>query len=1152
MAAELPRPGVEVIQVFQTVTPTVITPTLVPCIVGVCRQVVDVLVASATGAQTLNPQALVALQAIALSIAGTGSPPVYAGLNALNLDLSLNNGPAVSIDFSGTPLSPAQIVAQVLLAFAAAGVTSFTAETVNSGTQWRIRSVAANALQTIEVLSTTAPAVLAAFGFGVNKVYSGSVGYDQHITNISFASYPNPNNNLSQLVVDPTTVHAFLFLGGQGSALMELLQTEAFLENGIGTAATVTGSVDMTTLTYATPANHTGTTDVTASGLYGAGGTLAGGGTGLTLILNVNGAGSTTLTFDGAGLTNDASEAAMLAAINTQWPTLTATVVATHLVLTDNTIGASGSIVVGSGTANTALGLTATTYNGTAGTLDGETLILTFNGAASPLTVTFAPALTMAATVAQVTAVVAAVATAISTSVGNHLQITDLTVGATGSILVGAGTANAHLGVAPGTTTGIAGVVAIDSGSGAATTPLLQFQGANFTASPTSAQIVGTIAVPGGGVPNGQTLTLDDGNEPQTVTFESATTPSLVLAQINALFGAVAGGLLLASLSGSDLALTNTTLGQQSIVKVVGGTACPTLGLTAGTVSRGNPFAPLPGDVLWVDGVNFATIVQVAPGGNTNQLKINRQVPISTNVGLAWYIMAENLNADAPSAGVTRPFPNLDVDSSGNIKTLPEILRNTQGTPVLPSNAQIYVAYHALRLDVTSKAASPGLLRFSDTATLSAQLSPVDTDNPLALGIYFALLNAPNTQVTGLGVDESSGGSPFGTVAGFTRAASFLEAFEVYGIAPLTHDPSVSQVFQTHVDTMSAPENKGERIVLINPSVPTHYLDTLVASGINGNSTITTNVFDTGVANLGALLLANGESGVGPYAVTAGIFLDIGDGNHYSIINVVGSVVTVQTSGFLPGQNDDGYYATSALPSPLIAEPFAVRIRGKALVLPDGVTPDRDNIAITVQKVAQGYQDRRVWSTFPDTCAATLQGVEQVIDGFYLNSAIVGLIANQPPQQSFTNFPMTGFTRVIGSNGVFSEPQLNVMAAGGNYVIVQDAPATPLISRMALTTDMTSIETRTDSITKVVDFCAKFLRTGLKTFIGRFNITQGFLDSLGHVIHGLLGFLAEAGVLIGSNLNNIIQDVSAPDTVLIDVTLDVPFPCNYIRLTLTI
>ena len=1153
MAAELPRPGVEVIQVFQTVTPTVITPTLVPCIVGVCRQVVDVLVTTATGARTLNPQALVAVNAILLSIAGSGSPPVYAGLDSLNLDLSLNNGPLLSIVFSGTPLSPANIVAQILLALGAAGITSFTAEAVGT-TQWRLRSIAANNLQSIEVLSSTAPAVLAAFGFGPGLVETGLTGYDQHNLDVAVASFPDPNHNLAQLVIDPTSVEAFLFLGSTGSTLLQLSTSSCFLENGIGTAATHTGTADLTGLSFATAAVVTGSTDITSGALYGVGGTLAGGGTGLTLILTVNGVGPTTLTFDGTGAGNDASEAAMLAAIHTTWPALAATDVATNLRLTDSVLGAGSHIVIGAGTANTALGLSPGTHNGTAGTLDGETLILTINGGASPLTVTFAPAVDLPTTLAQINAVIGALATATEAPSTHFLVLTTVLLGADTSIVVGAGTANTNLGLVTATYTGSAGVTAIDSGSGQAVTPLLQFLGADFTAAATAGQITGTSPITA--VVDGHTLILDDGNEPQTLGFLGAATALEILAQINALFGAAGGGLILATKTGgNDLVLTNTTLGVTSIVKVVGGTALAELGLTAAAVSRGNPFPPLPGDEIWVDGVDYATIVQVAPGGNVNQLRINQQVPISNDVGLAWYIIANNLSATAPAAGVTRPFPNLVVDpGTGNIAIKPEILRNTQGNPVYPASAQLYVAYHALRLDVTPKASSPGLLKFSDTTTLGTQLAPVDTDNPLALGFYFALLNAPGTLVVGIGVDAYTEGSPDGTVEAFTRAATFLEGFEVYGIAPLTHDPSVFQIFHTHVDTMSLPENKGERIVVINPSVPANKLDSLVASGINGNTTLTANQFDTGVHNLDALLLGADSAlpPTGPYTTADGIFLDIGDGNHYNIINVVGTLVSIKTSGFLPGENDDGYYATTPLPSPLIAEPFAVRIRGAKLVLTDGVTPDLDGIALTVQQTAQGYSDRRVWSTFPDSCAATLQGIEQVIDGFYMNAAIVGMIARQPPQQSFTNFPMTGFTRVIGSSDRFSEPQQNVMAAGGNYIIVQDATGAPLTSRMALTTDLTSIETRTDSITKVVDFTAKFMRQGLKAFIGRFNITQGFLDSLGHVIQGLLGFLTDSGVLIGANLNNIVQDTSAPDTVLVDVTLDVPFPCNYIRLTLTI
>jgi len=1041
MAAELPRPGVEVVQVFRSVSPTVITPTLTPCIVGVCRQVVDVLVPNAVGAQVLNSEALVPLQAILEAKDGTGTPAVYAGLDGLTFVLSLNHGPDLTITFAGTPLSPSQVVAQILAAFSAAGVSAFTAEVVGNG--FRIRSYAGDEFQTIEVRTGTANAVLAAFGTAIGKVYAGASAYDQHITRVAAPSFPDPNRNIAQLVIQPETVRAFLYLGGSGSgsALLELLRTESFLRKGIGTAGARTGTVDLTSLTL--------------PGDIGTG----------TLQVKIDGAATQTITF-----ANPANPAAIISQIN----------------------AAIGSV---------------------------------------------------------------ALAEQLPTS--NFLRITSLKLGFGSSVEIVGGSKAATLGMALAATSGVAGVVSIDAGNGTQVTPILEMVGADFTASPTSAVIEGTVDITGLSYPsalNNLTLILEDGNVQQTVTFASPANVAALLSQLNAAFGSAAGGRLTATqggTGGNKLVLTNSALGVESIVKVVGGTAAATLGLTAGSVARGGAYVPVSGDALFVDGVFYATITQVAPGGTVTRVKIDKLVPVSTNVGLSWYIVAKNLDANASSSGVTRPTPNLIVDSSANFTIKPEVLRDTRGNAVNPSRAQIYVAYKALRLDVTAKAKSPGLLRFSDTTSLDSNLAPVSVDNPLALGFYFALLNAPGTVVTGVGVDEATANAPYGTVEGFTRAATFLEAFEVYAIALLTHDPTVFQIFATHVSVMSDAENKGERIALINHTMPRTKLDTLVASGVNGNTTTTPNQFDTGVANLGALLLSQGLSGVGPYAVSAGIFLDVGDGKKYAVTNVIGSVVTCKTSSFLPGENDDGFYATTTLPSPLINETFAVRIRGASLTLPDS-TLDKEGIALTMQQTAQGYGNRRVWNIYPDQAAATLEGVEQIIEGFYMSAAIAGMIARQPPQQSFTNFPMTGFTRVIGSNDRFGERQLNVMAAGGNYIIVQDAPATPLISRMALTTEATSIETRTDSVVKVVDFTAKFLRQGLKNFIGRFNITQGFLDSLGHVIQGLLGFLTESGVLIGANLNNLIQDTDAPDTVLVDITLDVPFPCNYIRLTLVI
>lgn len=1031
MAAELPRPGVEVIQVFRSVSPTVVTPTLPPCCVGVCRQIVDVLSRTDSGGTELNGDALVSLNGGFIAKDAVGSPAVYAGLDGLDLVVSINGAPNITITFVGTPLTPKQVVAQVLAALAAAGVTAATAGLVGAAA-WRLSTVAANDAQSIKVIGggLTDAAVLSAFGLGPDKVYAGATGYNRDQVTVSGSSFPDPRKNLSQLAIDSDSIRAFLFMGGSNGTLAEVHRDRTFLRNAIATPAVVTGTADLSGLTY-------------------------GGG----------------------------------------------------------------------------------------GDLNAKTLIFTFNGASSPLTVTFGTPANEAAAIAEINAVISSVATATSNS-SHHLVVTTLALGLTAEILVGAGSANGNVGISAGDHLGAPAIKSIDAGISPSLTNLLQAPGANFSTSAAAAVVTGTTNI-SGGVTNGLTLILDDGTGPQTLVFSGANNATNTLAAINALFGSTASGRLMATVDGSThLVLTHSLLGVDSLIQVIGGTALGALGLTAGT-THGTAYPPVVGDDLYADGSFLGTITAVAPNSNNDQLKIDRQITINANLAMSYYIVAKNLPAS------NRPKGDLTVDLNGNAVLKTELIRDTQGAPITSAIAQIYLAYHAVRQDVSPLAKSPSLLRFNDTIALGNQLSPLNGDNPLALGLYFALLNAPQVQVTGIGVDAASDSAPFGTVEAFSRAAAFLEGYEVYAIAPLTHDQTVHQLFDAHVTAMSSPEQKGERICLINPSAPVAKVDTLVASGLNGNSTTTSNQFDTGVANLGALLLAKGVSPVGSLLVSDGVYLDVGDGKKYSVTTISGSAVTVKTSGFASGDNDDGYYATTTLSNALIAQAFAVRIRGELLVLSDG-TPDKDNIALTYQAMAQAYQNRRVWHIIPDQCAATIDGIEQQIDGFYMAAAVAGMIGKLPPQQSFTNYPMTGFTQVFGSNGFLSEKQLNIAAAGGNYIIVQDAQGTPLISRMALTTDVTSIETRTDSITKVVDFTAKFLRRALRNFIGRFNITQGFLDSLGGVIQGLGGFLVESGILVGFNLNNIIQDETAPDTVLVDCTLDVPFPCNYIRLTLVV
>lgn len=1031
MAAELPRPGVEIMQVRRTVSPTVVSPTLVPCVIGVCKQVVSVLEATGAGGTQINPYSMVALPAQIPTSPAMGSPAVYGGLDGKKLVLSVNNGPDVTVTFSGNAMSAADAAAQTRSAFAAQGVTSALAGVLQSpqGTHLDIRTVGTGSFQVIEVKGTSDPETLQAFGITAGHVFEGASAYTQDAMLITQNSFPDPRGNLEELAIEPDTIRVFLGLG-TGTNLRELSKTEAYLRRGGGgLTAEMTGAVQFSSLAFP-------------------------------------------------------------------------------------------------------------------GDLDTKELTIAVDGK-PPVTVVFASPSDEDAVVSQINSALG-LTIASKTPVNPALVLTSPTSGGASSVVVD-GSAVALLGL-PASASGQSGVAVVDDGNGDTVSPILEFTSnpaESFTASATVATHTGSVDITSVDV-SGLTLELQAGNGArQTLTFEAGTnTSAATLLAINTFFPR-----LVATLSGNNLVLTSLTLGEDGTLRVLSGTAVTPLGLTVGDyVGAAHP--PVAGDELYVDGRLVGQITKVAPGGAANRLRVDKQLPINADFGAFFYIVAKNLTAGASN----RPSPELITAAPGVCVLKQEVLRDTVGAPVR-GKAQIYLSYRAVRKDVTAAAKKPSLLSFDDTSQLDA-IGPITAANPLALGLYLALLNAPGAQVYGLGVDEVSADAPYGTVEAFTRAAEFLEAYEVFALAPLTHDEAVAQVFATHVTAMSEPEAKGERHCIFNFARPTHRLDALVVSG-QGNAPAGSGLeFDTGAVNLPAMLLAQGVDPVGTIPTSANLFVDIAsDDKHYSVESVSGGVVTIRTS-FAAGENTDGFFSTTKfddppLPSMLIDEPFALRIRGAALTRIDG-SPDLQGVAETYQARSQSYLNRRFTSIVADTVRVSLGGLEQALEGFYLCAMRAGMEGQQPPQQSFTNFPMTGALGVTGTNKFFTEKQLNIIAAGGNDIIVQDTAGAPLISRMALTTDMTSIETRTDSIQRILDFVSKFLRQGLKNYIGRFNITQGFLDSLAHVLQGLLGFLTDIGVILGADVNNIIQKEDAPDTVLIDITIDPPYPCNYLRLTLAI
>ncbi len=200
--------------------------------------------------------------------------------------------------------------------------------------------------------------------------------------------------------------------------------------------------------------------------------------------------------------------------------------------------------------------------------------------------------------------------------------------------------------------------------------------------------------------------------------------------------------------------------------------------------------------------------------------------------------------------------------------------------------------------------------------------------------------------------------------------------------------------------------------------------------------------------------------------------------------------------------------------------------------------------------MAQQYLNRRQLRLYPDTIVSTaIGGIAQSYPSYYYAAAVAGACASVAPQEPFTRLPLVGFSDVTGPD--LERAHLDTISAG-NAVIEVDVPGERPAFRLQATTDVSSIESREWSITRAVDFFAKTLRGQLKRRIGRFNITQAYIDDISVLLDGACTSAVTNGIFRSAVVTKLEQDKTQPDTLLIDIQLEVLFPANYIQLTLVV
>lgn len=702
-----------------------------------------------------------------------------------------------------------------------------------------------------------------------------------------------------------------------------------------------------------------------------------------------------------------------------------------------------------------------------------------------------------------------------------------------------------------------AAVSVFDDGDGDNVSPYMTFAGQDFTTSAAAASVTGTAnvvaaAYGGGGIfdPQLSLIMSLDGQPEQTLLLTTAiANTAALLAAINAVWETPSGAPV-ASLSGNFLVLTsqNTLGGRESTIYInPNSTALTALGLTA-ALTEGAPPPPAVDDELWVDGLRIGLITEVAPAGVATRLRLDVE-NLLTFTGVNFSIRARNLDGVQTS---TRPSADLVVDAvSGEIIVKAGLFRTPAGVPTTAAGFGLYIGYTAVRRDVSAAGTNANVLRIGGLTDLQSQLSPINPENPLGLGMYFAMLNSSGLETQGLGVSATSDDEPYGTLSAWAAAFEFVESKNVYAIAPLTHDMTVADLADAHVTAMSDPEAALERVVFFNPTRPTRQANTLVASGSLGNSTGGVSTFDTGIANLPALLAAAGFPAP-PYDIDDRVVLKLDDDtNNYLVTSVTGSVVTVNAVALVAGTDEDNidgfYYAggAPAFPDPVIDRPFTVFVRGAELA---NLTEE----AVAYAAIPQGYQNRRMVFTTPDRATATIDGLEQIIEGFYVCAALAGKTASKLPQDPLTEVGLRGFTGLLGATDRYGELQYKVMDGGGLWSLYQEAAGQAIKTRHQLTSDMSSLEKREFSILTALDFGAKFIRASLRNFVGRFNLTTNVQDAISVNMQGISSFLVANGVFRSFAVTGMSQSSDAPDRLLLDCAIGVWYPLNEIYVTLVV
>lgn len=532
-------------------------------------------------------------------------------------------------------------------------------------------------------------------------------------------------------------------------------------------------------------------------------------------------------------------------------------------------------------------------------------------------------------------------------------------------------------------------------------------------------------------------------------------------------------------------------------------------------------------DLTYTDGDTVLTyssaIQEVSADGKILTLKRNLPSPDGGATVTAVVKRPTKEDAIIESQFITANEDAVTVDKSVKVSTA------VTDTAAQVVSATVYLSYRALRRDIAND-----FLTITSQSNAEAKIGSVNINNPMsvAASLIASAVSDMSYSILPIETDDANG---------YRQALDILSTNEdIYVIVPLTNDKDVISAYASHCTTLSEPEKSKWRIMYASQEMPSTKVMVEINDGqlVEGSTDDECYIKDT----------ANGMFVTNNARVTD--FVDIYNASNsyqYSlqIIEVLNeSVVTCSTTKWM--RTSEGY---SELEDKVTVDSQEAVKYEVVRVL------DTQGVADAISGIADSFKNKRLRLVYPDTIMLNINSVSEMVPSYYLCVTLGAMRAGYPPHQGFSTIGLSGISRVLRANNMFSDDQLADMAGNGVFWVVQDTPEELPYVLYQTTTDNTQLETAEDSCVAVVDYASRYLKINLKNVLGRYNVNTISVNYVKTVINSVLDDMTSTSyqyigpILTGAELLSVETE---GDKIKPTVHIEIPYPVNGVDVTLQV